>query len=68
MKKVTAKQVIDKDQKIIKPDTFLETEKGHKDWYQEGGLGKRPIQNRIPKKEKGSHSHSLRKHRLDGEK
>ena len=53
------------DQKIVEPNTYLETEKEHKKWYSSEGMGKtrgKPVSH-IPakKKDKGTKKHSLRK-------
>jgi len=63
--KPDAKQFESNDQQIEEPNSYLETQKQHKDWYnqnQMGRQGNRP--NMVPKETKkapGTHKHSLRK-------
>jgi hypothetical protein len=34
------KRALDRDQKLQKVNTFLETQRSHKKWFKEGGMGK----------------------------
>jgi len=60
-----AKHVEDHDNKLLKPNTYLETEKEHKNWYNIHEMGKQRDKPRIaPREEKkvgGITKHSLRK-------
>lgn len=60
-------QAVNRDQKIIETNSYLELQKEHKKWYSAEGMGKqrgkpKAISSNI-KKEKGSRKHSLRKER-----
>lgn len=64
-KKLKSNQAEDKDQNILKTNSFLETQKEHKEWYQSGTMGK---QRGMPQwdrkkveKPKGTKKYSLRK-------
>ena len=61
----TSKQTENKDQKILEPSTYLETEKEHKKWHNQNLMGKQGDRPRIfereSKKEKGTKKHSTRK-------
>jgi hypothetical protein len=63
-KKAKPNQIIDKDNKITKPSSYLELQKEHKKWYknQMGKQGGKPqmVQKEV-RKAKGSAKHSLRK-------
>lgn len=58
-------QLENHDQKILKPNAFLETQKKHRDWYDANQMGKQRGKPRLAPKEtqkpKGTHKHSLRK-------
>lgn len=64
-KKPKTTQIKDADNSIIEPNTLLEIEKGHKDWYdvnQMGRQGGKPVNvPREMKKPKGAFKHSARK-------
>ena len=47
-----SKEVIDHDQKIIKPNPYLKTQKSHKDWYDIRQMGKQQQRPRLAPKEK----------------
>ena len=64
---IDSQHAINHDQEIVKPNTFLETEKDHKKWYDANNMGKqqgRPkLVPRETKKPSGTKKHSLRKER-----
>jgi hypothetical protein len=59
-KKPTTKQTVNSDQKVVKANSYLETQKEHKDWYNVFEMGKqRGKPKSVPpkiKKEKGFHA------------
>lgn len=61
----SSKNVKNHDQKLVKPDNYLETDKSHKNWYNISEMGKqrgKPMA--VPKEIKkpaGTKKHSLRK-------
>lgn len=63
--KPNAKQFETNDQKIEEPNSYLETQKQHKDWFDQNQMGRQGGKPRIAPKEikkaKGTHKHSLRK-------
>jgi hypothetical protein len=64
-RKVKPQQVIDHDQKIVEPNSYLELQKPHKDWYRKNSMGKQGNKPQMVAKEikkaKGTAKHSLRK-------
>jgi len=60
-----ATETVNADQEIVKKDTYLVTEREHKDWYQANSMGKQGGMPRIAPKEEqkasGTKKHSLRK-------
>lgn len=64
-KKIDSKRVQNHDQKLVKPNAYLETQKSHKDWYNIAEMGKqRGKPHAVPPKTKkpaGRKKHSLRK-------
>lgn len=64
-KKIDSSQLKDSDQNIEKPNSFLETEKEHKDWYDVNQMGKQRGEKHLApkevKKKRGNKKHSLRK-------
>lgn len=65
MAKTKKKKVLNHDQKLVKPNSYLETQKSHKDWYDVDKMGKqRGKPNAVPKENKkpsGTRHHHLRK-------
>lgn len=64
-KKPKTDEILNHDQKILKPNSYLETQKSHKDWYDIHEMGKQRGKPRLAPKETkkagGRMKHSLRK-------
>lgn len=65
MTKPKSNQIKDNDNNIQNPNILLETEHGHKDWYNVNQMGKQRGKPQMVKSEtkkaKGSRKHSVRK-------
>jgi len=63
--KIDTKRIKNHDQKLLKPDNYLETQKSHKKWYDIHEMGKQRGRPRLAPKETkksgGIKKHSLRK-------
>lgn len=61
------KQIKNHDQKILKPDAYLETQRAHQKWYAANQMGRQAGKPRIApvesKKKTGMAKHILAKHR-----